>query len=167
MAEKTRARKGIHLSPEEGRIFDLGPIRATFKADGEETQGRYSVSEWWLEPKTKGPGAHSHEEDDLFFVLEGTISFWVGDRWFDASRGSFVMAPGGTKHDFENRTTKRAGMLNVSVPGDFEPHMPGIAAWFRERSPADARTTEAPAKKTKAKTGTTRGPAKKTRTKRA
>lgn len=37
------------------------------------------------------------------------------------------------KHDFENRTKKRAGMLNVSAPGGFEEHMPGIARWFAER----------------------------------
>jgi mannose-6-phosphate isomerase-like protein (cupin superfamily) len=121
----------------------MGGVRAVFKADGSETRGKYSISEWWLEPRTRGPGAHSHPDDDVFYVLEGTISFFVGDRWFDAKKGSFVLAPGGTKHDFENRTAKRAGMLNVSVPGDFEEHMPGIAAWFRSRSPEDARTAPA------------------------
>ncbi len=118
----------------------MGPVRAVFKADGSETRGRYSISEWWLAPHTKGPGAHSHSEDDVFYVLEGTISFFVGDRWIHAKKGSFVLAPGGVKHDFENRTAKRAGMLNVSVPGDFEENMPGIAAWFRARSPKNART---------------------------
>ena len=118
----------------------MGPLRANLKDDGAETRGRYSISEWWLEPHTRGPGALSHAEDDVFYVLEGTLSFCVGDRWINAKKGSFVVAPGGVKHDFENRTSKRAGMLNVSVPGDFEQDMPGIAAWFRARSPADART---------------------------
>jgi len=58
-----------------------------------------------------------------------------------------VIAPGGTAHDFENRTAKRAGALNVSVPGGFEPHMEGIAEWFRARSPAASRTANAPRKK--------------------
>ena len=71
------------------------------------------------------------------------MSFRLGDRWIDAGKGSFVIAPGGTLHDFENRTDRRAGALNVSVPGDFEPNMEGIAAWFRARSPADARTDPA------------------------
>jgi hypothetical protein len=31
-------------------------------------------------------------------------------------------------------------MLNVSVPGDFEPQMESIAEWFRARPAADART---------------------------
>jgi mannose-6-phosphate isomerase-like protein (cupin superfamily) len=127
--------------PEEGRVYAMGPVRAIFKADGAESAGRYSISEWWLEPETKGPGPHSHEEDDVFYVLEGTMSIFLDDRWIDAKKGSFVVVPGGVTHDFENRTKKRAGVLNVSAPGDFEEHMPGIADWFRKRSAQDAKTT--------------------------
>jgi hypothetical protein len=53
---------------------------AVFKADGADTAGRYSISEWWLDPHTQGPGAHSHPEDDVFFVLDGTMSFLVRDE---------------------------------------------------------------------------------------
>lgn len=134
-------RPPIFLRPNEGRVYPGGPVQAVFKADGAETGGLYSISEWWLEPHTKGPGAHSHEEDDVFFVIEGTMSFFLGDHWVDAPKGSFVLAPGGMLHDFENRTDQRAGALNISAPGNFEEHMPGIAEWFRDRSPADARTT--------------------------
>ncbi len=122
----------------------MGPVHAVFKADGGETRGRYSISEWWLEAYTRGPGAHTHEEDDVFFVIEGTMSFFVGGRWIDAPEGSLVIAPGGTAHDFENRTAARAGALNLSVPGDFEPEMDGIAEWFRARSVAASRTRNAP-----------------------
>jgi mannose-6-phosphate isomerase-like protein (cupin superfamily) len=132
-------RDAIFLPPDEGRDYPMGRIRALFLADGAETGGRYSVSQWWLEPHTKGPGAHSHDEDDLFFVIEGTMSILLGDRWVDAPKGSFVLAPGGTTHDFENRSDTRAGVLNFSIPGDFEAHMPGIARWFAEHPPEDAR----------------------------
>jgi mannose-6-phosphate isomerase-like protein (cupin superfamily) len=133
-------RKPIHLHPGKGRAYPMGPVQAVFKADGAEAAGRYSISEWWLEPKTKGPGAHHHEEDDVFYVLEGTMSFFLGDRWIDAEKGSFVLIPGGVSHDFENRSAARAGALNFSAPGDFEEHMPGIAEWFRDRSKADSTT---------------------------
>lgn len=122
----------------------MGPVRAVFKADGDETREGYSISEWWLEPYTRGPGAHAHEEDDVFFVIEGTMSFFVGGAWIDAPKGSLVIAPGGTTHDFENRTGARAGALNLSLPGGFEPAMAGIADWFRARSAADSRTANAP-----------------------
>ena len=144
---RAKPRAPIVLAPGAGRAYEMGPLRAVFKADGSETRRRYSISEWWLEPHTRGPGAHQHEEDDVFFVLEGTMSFFVGGAWLDAPKGSFVVAPGGSPHDFENRTAKRAGMLNVSVPGDFEPQMAGIAEWFRARSPAASRTANVPRKK--------------------
>lgn len=133
------------LPPGGGRAYEMGALRAVFKADGEETRARYAISEWWLEPFTRGPGAHAHDEDDAFYVIEGTMSFFVGGTWIDAPKGSLVIAPGGTPHDFENRTSQRAGMLNLAVPGDFEPEMQGIAECFRARSPADSRTENAPA----------------------
>jgi mannose-6-phosphate isomerase-like protein (cupin superfamily) len=113
----------------------MGRISALFKADGAETANAYSISEWWLEPHTKGPGPHSHPEDDVFYVIEGTMSFLIGERWVDAPKGSFVLGPGGTTHDFENRGAARAGALNFSVPGDFESHMAGIAEWFAKNPP--------------------------------
>ena len=116
----------------------MGRISALFKADGDETARAYSISEWWLDPHTQGPGAHSHEEDDVFFVIEGTMSFLLDERWIDAPRGSFVLVPGGTTHDFWNRTSSRAGVLNVSIPGGFEESMPAIAKWFAENPPQDA-----------------------------
>jgi len=131
------ARKPVVLRPGEGRSYPMGRISAVFKADGYETAGGYSISEWWLEPHTKGPGAHSHPEDDVFFVLEGTMSLLVSDSWFDAPAGSFVLVPGGVTHDFENRGDVKAGVLNFS-PGVFEPEMPGIADWFAKHPPQRA-----------------------------
>lgn len=134
------ARKPIVLAPGEGRAYPMGRISAVFKADGVETASRYSVSEWWLEPRTHGPGAHAHAEDDLFYVIEGTMSILVGKQWTEAPKGSFVLVPGGVMHDFENRGSVRAGVLNFSVPGPFEPDMPAIVAWFAKNPPKDTDT---------------------------
>jgi len=136
---KASTRAPVVLQPGGGRHYAMGRISSVFLADGAETASRYSISEWWLEPNTKGPGAHSHDEDDVFYVLAGTMSILVDGRWVDATKGSFVLIPGGVVHDFENRTSERAGILNVSAPGDFEEEMPGIAQWFAEHPPGDAR----------------------------
>ena len=132
-----KPRTPIILAPGEGRSYPMGRIAALFKADGDETARGYSISEWWLEPHTQGPGAHSHEADDVFYVIEGTMSVRVGDDWVDAERGAFVLVPGGTTHDFQNRSDRRAGVLNFS-PEVFEPAMRDIADWFREHPPQDA-----------------------------
>jgi mannose-6-phosphate isomerase-like protein (cupin superfamily) len=128
-------RKGIVLAAGEGRAYPMGRLAAVFKADGAESAGLYSISEWWLEPHTPGPGAHSHPEDDVFYVIEGTVSFLVGDRWVDVSKGAFVLAPGGVTHDFENRSAAGAGFLNMSAPGSFEQRMPEISKWLSQNGP--------------------------------
>ena len=132
------SRKPVVLAPGQGRAYPMGRIGAIFKADGAESDSRYSISEWWLEPHTKGPGSHSHPEDDIFYVLEGTMSILVGEQWTDAVRGTFVLIPGGVVHDFENRGDTRSGVLNFSVPGAFEQDMPAIAQWFAENPPQRA-----------------------------
>ena len=80
-------RQPVVLGPGEGRSYPMGRIAALFKADGAETQDRYSISEWWLEPHTQGPGTHSHSEDDIFYVIEGTMSVLVGGTWTHAEKG--------------------------------------------------------------------------------
>jgi mannose-6-phosphate isomerase-like protein (cupin superfamily) len=137
-SDSTTPRRPVVLGPGEGRAYPMGRLSAVFKADETEAAQGYSISEWWLDPHTKGPGAHSHPEDDVFYVLAGTMSVMVGTDWTEASAGTFVLVPGNVTHDFENRGSERAGMLNVSAPGNFEQHMPGIARWFRERSPDDS-----------------------------
>jgi mannose-6-phosphate isomerase-like protein (cupin superfamily) len=130
-------RRPVVLGPGAGREYAMGRIRAVFKADGAQTGGAYSISEWWLEPRTRGPGAHRHDEDDVFYVIAGVMSVQVGEEWIDAPAGSFVLVPGGTTHDFENRGEVRAGVLNICAPGGFEPQMPSISAWFAEHPPGD------------------------------
>ena len=138
MKDNIPDREPIILRPGEGRSYPMGRISALFKADGVETAGAYCVSEWWLESNTQGPGPHSHPDDDVFYILEGTMSFLIGERWVDAPKGSFVLVPGGVTHNFENRSPARAGFLNFSSPGNFEPHMQDIAKWFAEHPPGNA-----------------------------
>ncbi len=70
--------------PGAGRPYDVTPMRSIFKADGVETDERYSVSEWWLEAGQPGPGPHSHEaNEEIFYVVEGTMSFLVDSEWLE------------------------------------------------------------------------------------
>lgn len=130
-------RAPILLGPSQGRAYDMGHMRAIFKGDAVESAGAWSISEWELEPGCPGPGAHSHLEDDIFFVLEGTVSLMLGDQWSEAGPGSFACAPGGTVHDFANRSQAPARFLNITTPGGFEAAMPSIVAWFRDNADAD------------------------------
>ncbi len=137
-ARKRKQRKPIFLPPGRGRSYPMGRISSVFKADGAETGGTFSVSEWWLEPNTKGPPAHSHDEDHAWYVIEGTMSIQVGRRWTDAVKGAFLLIPGGAIHTFENRTMRRAGILSFNNDAGFEDDMPSISKWFAKNPPEDA-----------------------------
>lgn len=130
--ERGRTGQPIVLHKGGGRQYAMGPIQAIFKADEDETSQRFSVSEWWLDPHAAGPGAHAHEaNDEIFYVVDGVMSFLVGSEWIDAAAGAFLMIPAGVIHDFENRSGSRAGVLNVFIPGGFERNMPAIEEWLR------------------------------------
>jgi mannose-6-phosphate isomerase-like protein (cupin superfamily) len=127
-------RTPIYLPREAGRRYELGAMQAVFKADGAETANRYSVSEWWLDPLTDGPGRHRHEaNDEIFVALAGQPSVLAGDRWYELETGSTIVIPAGIEHDFANRTSERVALLNIFVPGGFETNMPEIVAWFAEQ----------------------------------
>lgn len=125
--------KSLILSEGQGRVYNCGTMTAIFKADEHETNEKYSISEWWLEPNSDGPGPHSHDaNDEVFYVLEGTTSFLVGDKWVDANKGTFLRIPAKTIHDFKNQTNEKTGVLNFFIPGGFERNMPAIVQWFED-----------------------------------
>ena len=133
MKHKNDHTQPLILREGEGRSYNLGPMTAIFKADENETEEKYSISEWWLEPHSTGPGAHEHDDQDqIFYVLEGTLSMLGGDKWVEGSRGTFIRIPKNTMHTFENRTDKKITFLNFDVPGGFEKHMPEMSRWFDE-----------------------------------
>lgn len=123
----------LFLKAGEGRTYQCGTMKAVFKADENETAKKYSISEWWLEPNSDGPGAHQHEDnDEIFYGIEGTTSIRVGDEWIDVEKGAFLRIPSKTIHDFANRTNEKCAVLNFFIPGGFERNMPSIVNWFVE-----------------------------------
>ena|SRR5215204_3425205 len=127
MEEAGAVRKPIVVLPEQGRVYAMGRMRAIFKADSDETAGRYSVSEWWLEPRTRGPEVHEHPEDHVFYVIAGTLSLHVNGAWSHVTKGTYVIIPGGTPHTFENQGSVPSGFIAFNSPGGFEARMTDIA----------------------------------------
>ncbi len=118
------------IGPNQGRTYDMGRMRATFFADGEQTDNRYSISEWFLESRTKGPGEHRHPDDHILYVLTGSLSLIIEGQRSDAVRGSYIFIPGGTNHDFENHGDDECGFISINVPAGFEQMMPQLVTWF-------------------------------------
>lgn len=96
----------------------LGVSLAIIKATGKETGGQYTLVEV-VEPEGGGPLHVHHREDEGFWVLEGELTFYIGDETIKASPGSFVFGPKGVPH----RYTIDSGpsrLLYVLSPAGFE-----------------------------------------------
>lgn len=65
--------------------------------------------------------AHVHrEEDDAFYILEGEMTFVLGDREVAAPPGTFVLVPPGVEHGFRNDGAEPVRMLNIHAPAGFD-----------------------------------------------
>ena len=129
--------KPLVVRPDEGRAYDMGRMRAVFFADGRETGDRYSISEWSLEARSEGPGAHAHEDDHIFYVIEGTLGLVIDGERTEAPRGSYAVIPGGTLHDFDNPGREACRFLSINTPAGFEAMMPQLVAWFADHPLGD------------------------------
>lgn len=72
-----------------------------FLATGEQTSNQFALI--YIEVhKGNEPPAHTHKnEDESYYILEGQIRFWIGDKVYDAKAGDFVHLPKNIPHRFE------------------------------------------------------------------
>jgi mannose-6-phosphate isomerase-like protein (cupin superfamily) len=131
----------LHM-PGEGENFEMGGSSLSLKATSESTDGGFFLSETVVEPGFAGPPLHIHQKlSDVFYVLEGTLTFRIGDGTVEGLPGTFLCAPPGTPHTFSNPSSEPVRFLNFNVPGGFEVYMRELAAeWTRNGGPPDPAT---------------------------
>lgn len=110
----------IFIPPGTGPLVDLGGIGVHFKVRGEQTGGAFAIVKHPVAPRVIVE-PHSHRnEDELSYVLEGTIWVRVGDNEIEAVTGSYVWKPRGILHTFWNPITSPARVLEIISPSGFE-----------------------------------------------
>ncbi len=106
--------------PKEGRTVAVVGDVYRFLATGEETDGKYAMWEA-LVPPGGGPPPHIHSrEEESFYILEGEITFTVGEEKIVATEGMFANMPVGSLHSFRNNTDKPARMILSVAPAGLE-----------------------------------------------
>ena len=112
--------KPIIRTPQQGCTVSLVGDVYRFLATGEDTGGRYALWEA-IVPPGGGPPPHVHSrEEEGFYVLEGEITFTVGDQRLVAKAGTFANLPVGTPHSFKNESGRPARMLISVAPAGLE-----------------------------------------------
>ncbi len=65
--------------------------------------------------------AHVHpDEDDAFYIVEGEMTFVLGDEEVAAPPGTFVLVPPGVEHGFRNDGEQPVRMFNIHAPAGFD-----------------------------------------------
>ena len=68
-------------------------------------------------------------------TLTQCLSVFLNGTWHECLQGTYLIIPGGTPHDFENRSAQRSGILSFNNKAGFENQMPSIVEWFKENPP--------------------------------
>jgi mannose-6-phosphate isomerase-like protein (cupin superfamily) len=106
--------------PAQGRTVAVVGDVYRFLATCEDTDGKYALWEA-IVPPGGGPPPHVHSrEEEGFYVLEGEITFRVGDKHLVATPGMFANMPVGTPHSFKNESRLPARMLISVAPAGLE-----------------------------------------------
>jgi quercetin dioxygenase-like cupin family protein len=105
----------------------------TMLADRDDTGGRWSMMEQ-LMPKGAGPPPHKHLwSDETFYILDGTITFLMGDEIKTAHKGAFVNIARNTRHGFRV-DSDTARILNGYTPASMEAMLAELGKRTTERT---------------------------------
>ena len=89
------------LASEEGpAVWFLGTL-VIMKATGEQTGGAFGLIDNLMPAGFASPYHMHRNEDESFYVVEGEMTFYVGEERVKAERGAFVYGPRGVPHGFE------------------------------------------------------------------
>jgi quercetin dioxygenase-like cupin family protein len=134
---KAQALKPVAVRSDGGEARWWFGALAVIKATAADTGGQMTIVEMTEPAGAEAPLHVHHREDEGFWILEGDVTFEVGDQTIEASAGDYVFGPRDIPHRF---TVGDQGcrMLFILVPG-------GIEDLIRATSePAPSRTLPPP-----------------------
>ena len=118
MSEPAMTNEPFILRREDVSSFWLVDSLWSVLATADTTGGALSIMDQVM-PRGSGPPPHIHPRlHEYFYLLEGDISYQLGDEVLSASAGAFVSVPATTVHGFAVGS-ETARVLNLYTPGGF------------------------------------------------
>ena len=114
----------IVLGPGEGDLLLKG--RWWLPLQPGDTPGGMAMMEAILAPGTRATRTHRHHTtDEIWYILDGTLTFRLGSRQAEAGAGSCVVVPRGVIHGLHNASSEMVRYLVMLTPGR-------MAGYFQE-----------------------------------
>lgn len=118
----SRGIRVVHPSDEVKVTFGAGD-EYRYLATGEETDGAYYLVEAIVPPGGGPPTPIQTREEEAFYILEDTRTFYGDEGEIEAGSGTYLNVPKGAKHRFRNNGDTTARMLffcPAGIEGLFE-----------------------------------------------
>ena len=113
----------IRSTQQAEKLAVAGDVYALL-ATGADTDNTYSLIEARV-PPGGGPPPHTQEDTELFYVIEGEVTFSVDGQQVTVGPGTHLRVTPGVLHAFRNNSDHTATMLIQTLPS-------GIENYFRE-----------------------------------
>ena len=111
---------GYELPSGGGEAFWLLGMLQMIKISGHDTRGQFGMIEIVV-PEGLGSPWHVHpDENEWFYVLDGAVTFYVGDARLDLTAGGFAFGPMRVPHTFIGASAEPARALVGLQPVMFE-----------------------------------------------
>lgn len=109
------------IKANEGKNYEWESDHTFVKVSAQDTNGSYTLMEDNLKA-TFALGLHRHESHaETFYILEGTLDFYVDGDWLRAEQGSCLHIPPGVPHACKvAQGGETARMLMIYQPAGFD-----------------------------------------------
>jgi len=117
--------RSLHTKPymlenEEGQCLESLGTLVTIKATSEQTGGVFNLFEVFCPPDYTTPLHIHYTEDVAVYILEGTLTFFLGREKKEVVAGSFLYQPRCTPHGFRVKGGTQARILYMTIPAGFD-----------------------------------------------
>ena len=120
-----------------GIEINVGQLHIRYLVDGSQTSS-LGMFELTVPPASNVPPPHSHSDnEEIVYVLEGTLRYTVGSEARDLTPGQSMRTPKGTVHAFSNPFGSVARALITLSPDIGAQYFKDVAAVVDAGGPPD------------------------------
>ncbi len=126
------------MQPQDQPAIHVGQLQIRYLLDGTVSGAGSGLFELTVPPGARVPPAHSHRDnEEIVYVLEGTLRYRVDDEVRDLAPGDRMYTPRGSVHAFSNPGEATARALIMLTPDIGAQYFREVAAVVSAGGPPD------------------------------